>query len=197
MQPDSARFAGGLNLYSAFYNNPVRYNDPLGYCDQVPNLMGPLPWPDQLPEPDPSNPLAPFDPSDLLQGLPGISAPNFGFQGGPQDNSFPNNVINDLGNVYHDTFHFDLGGNANLKFSPNWSSGPSLGVNLTQNLDSTASISANVSAKYNMNSGNTSANAGLTYKNNALSISIVGAANTGGGTQSSGYHVGASGSYHF
>ena len=193
MQSDPARLAGGINLYAAFYNNPVRYNDPMGYCDQVPNLMGPLPpWPDQLPEPDPSNPLAPFDPSNPLSGLPGINDPNFGLQGGPQDNSFLNNAATDLGNLYHDITSFNLGNNATLSLSPGWNSGPSLGVSLTQNLGTTTtSISLNGNANYNYNTGNTSGNASFTYRNNSLSVSVSGGAN------SSGWHAGVSGSYHF
>ena len=99
MQPDPARLAGGLNLYASFYNNPVNYCDPMGFCitDQVPNLMGPLP------QPNPSDPLSslnhlnnppgqnPFDPNDTLSG---ISDPELSLQV-PQPNNipFPNSPV--------------------------------------------------------------------------------------------------------
>jgi RHS repeat-associated protein len=90
MQPDPARLAGGLNLYSSFYNNPVKYGDPMGFCttDQVPNLMGPLP------SVDPSDPFAPWNNPDYYNPFGDPLNPLSPYYEDPALNNENNNPLN-------------------------------------------------------------------------------------------------------
>jgi hypothetical protein len=101
MQPDPAQHVGGLNLYAAFYNNPVNYSDSMGLCPPfslTPSLDSLL---------DPDNPDLLFDiaymmgqPSDSLnpynqnlQNQFDINNPN-----NIMNQPFPNTLLNDYQN---------------------------------------------------------------------------------------------------